>query len=160
MTKKASGRKSDCEVDESRSQWYNPPKEKGKGAETTGTNESEQREKMKPKNSCCQFYPIRLCGKRRTEERPKRGKPFFWSQRRTKEGEERRGGGRRGSKRRKDEGGRTTDIVGARSKRPEERERSWSGCFEISGQVVGGVQRTNGTMHGAGGGRAQVVVSG
>ncbi|EZG02222.1 hypothetical protein H106_07790 [Trichophyton rubrum CBS 735.88] len=139
-------KKNDCEVNESRSQWYNPPRKKAKGAETTGTNESEQREKMKPKNSCCQFYPIRLCGKRRTEERPKRGKAFFGAK-----GEQRRkrdegaAGDRNAGKTRKDD-----RYCWARSKRPEERE-SWSGCFEISGQVVGGVQRTNVTMHGAGG---------
>lgn len=86
-----------------------PPRKKAKGAETTGTNESEQREKMKPKNSCCQFYPIRLCGKRRTEERPKRGKAIFLEQKENKGGRETRG--RQGIET-PERRGRTTDIVG------------------------------------------------
>lgn len=106
---------------------------------------------MKPKSSCCQFYPIRLCGKRRTEERPKRGKAFFfWNQKEIK--------GRRETTRRRRQGIETPKRRGRKDDRycwgqieAPRRERDWSGYFEISGEVVGGVQRTNGTMHGAGG---------
>lgn len=89
MTKKASGRIVTAKSMSLDLNGINPQgkkkKRKGKGAETTGTNESEQREKMKPKSSCCQFYPIRLCGKRRTQKKdPREEKPFFWNQKENK----------------------------------------------------------------------------
>ncbi|EFQ97979.1 hypothetical protein MGYG_01015 [Nannizzia gypsea CBS 118893] len=75
-------KKFDCEVDESRSQWYNPRRKNGKNSAKRQEQmiKAQPKEKMNPKSSCCQFYPIRLCDKRQTEERPKR-KAIFGTKR-------------------------------------------------------------------------------